>query len=103
MGPAHNRDTGRLQRAVRGLLATAWSLLRQLFHELSGLLFLVLAGIGVLASAREWMVYRQAGDLFRPLVATSFALLMLWFGVTSLLRARRILRERNAASGPRGA
>lgn len=86
-------------RAIKAFLLTLWNLLRQLFHEVSGLLFLILALVGIVASAREWMVYGHsaAPDLFRPIVATSFALLMLWFGVTSLARARRISRDRTNA------
>ena len=92
-------DLERLWRAIKAFLLTLWSLLRQLFHEVTGLLFLILAVVGVIASVREWIVYGHstAPDLLRPIVATGFALLMLWFGVTSLARARRINRDRTNA------
>ena len=85
-------DLEKLLRAVKQFLITLWRILRQLFHEVAGALFLALAAVGGLASWREWTAYRHAAEpgLFRPIAATVFAGLMIWFGLTSFLRAKRL-------------
>lgn len=83
------------------LLAAAWQgvltflraarrALAQLFHEVTGVFFLLFAVVGGLALAREYQ--RWATGSPRPgrlAVAAAFTLVFLWFGVTSFWRARR--------------
>ena len=68
--------------------------LRVLWNEIIGFLFVVIA-IGaapaVFRSVRD--LDKPDGSLFRVFVSVFFALLMLYFGVTSFLRARKIGRS----------
>ena len=61
---------------------------RQLGLEVTGFFFLAFAGIGGLAAYRE---YPEAGEgsLGRIAVISVFTLVFLWFGLSSLWRARR--------------
>jgi len=61
--------------------------LRQLWLEVTGFVFLSLAGIGFLALVREYAKYHQAhGGAGRMVVAGGFTLLFAWFGLSSFLR-----------------
>jgi hypothetical protein len=64
-----------------------WRVLRQLFHEVVGALFAVLALAWLNAAFRAW-----TRDVARWLIgiAASMALLFVFFAVTSFRRARRI-------------
>ena len=64
-----------------------WRVLRQLFHELVGELFAILALAWFNAAFRAW-----TRDVARWLIgiAVSMALLFVFFAVTSFRRARRI-------------
>ncbi len=79
---------------IRGAKATAGSLgrvLHQLWLEVTGFTFLVLAGIGVLAGLREYHKY-QAGQAVGPgrlIVAACFTVTFAWFGLSSFWRVRR--------------
>lgn len=88
------RKLVKLLHILKPFLGTLWRILRQLFHEVTGVLFLALALVGVAACWREWLIYRRAvePELFRMIAAALFTLLMFWFGVTSFLRARRLNR-----------
>jgi tryptophan-rich sensory protein len=71
--------------------------LRVLWNEIIGFVFLVLAAWSVPSTWRAWREFNQKGDtdnLFRLVLAGIFAALMIWFGLTSFLRARRIGRTR---------
>jgi hypothetical protein len=63
--------------------------LHQLWLEVTGFVFLALAGIGVVAFFREMAKY-QAGKEgpARTIAATVFTLVFAWFGVTSFWRVR---------------
>ena len=77
-------------RAGASFFSRAWWLLRQLWHEVMGAMFLVLAVGGASAAIREW---NTGADLLRLALAASFTLMMGWFGVTSFGRARRVKRQ----------
>jgi hypothetical protein len=64
--------------------------LHQLWLEVTGFVFLALAGIGGFAFLRELVKY-QAGKegLLRASVAIVFTFVFAWFGVTSFLRVRK--------------
>ena len=73
--------------------ATAGSLsqvLRQLWLEVTGFVFLAIAVIGGFALAREYAKY-QAGNApaGKVILAAVFTLLFAWFGLTSFWRARK--------------
>jgi hypothetical protein len=77
----------------RGLRVTAASFARVLgilWLEVTGFVFLSLAGIGGLAFTREYAKF-EAGKTGsgRVILAVCFTLTFGWFGVTSFWRARR--------------
>ena len=64
---------------------------RQLWLEVTGFTFLVLAGIGALAGFREYAKY-QAGQSAGPgrvILAACFTITFAWFGVSSFWRVRK--------------
>jgi len=67
---------------------------RVLWNEVIGFLFLC---IGVICGFRSVGLYRDfangSGHLVNVMVATSFTMLMLYFGISSFLRARKISRS----------
>jgi hypothetical protein len=67
-----------------------WRALRQLWLEITGVFFLIFALLGALAAYRELPALRAGeGSLPRITVISLFTLTFLWFGLTSLWRARR--------------
>lgn len=64
--------------------------LRVLWLEVAGLFFLVLALVGGGAAAREYHRHLVGtGSMGKMLLAAGFAVLFLYFGVTSFWRSRR--------------
>jgi uncharacterized membrane protein YraQ (UPF0718 family) len=72
---------------VRHSLRVVWRAARELFHEVTGALFFILALSGAQSAWRTWQ--RGAG---RWLVSVSagYALLMVLFGVLSFRDSRRV-------------
>lgn len=89
----------RYAAAFRRGAAAAWHslsyVLRRLWHEVTGFVFLCFAAIGGLAGFREYQRY-QAGDnvAARLAVALCFTAIFAWFAVTSFWRARNTKAER---------
>lgn len=79
---------------LSGIMATARSLgrvLHQLWLEVTGFVFLVMAGIGAMAGFREHAKL-QAGQVNgrgRLILAICFTLSFAWFGLSSFWRVRR--------------
>jgi len=70
--------------------------MRVLWNEVIGFVFIALAVWSVPSSVRAYRVWAESGDtdsLFRVLLAGVFAVMMIWFGITSFLRARKIGRS----------
>ena len=68
--------------------------LRVLWNEVIGFVFLALAVWAIPSTIRAVREFEgDAGSLFRVVLAGLFAVIMVWFGVTSFLRARRISRS----------
>jgi hypothetical protein len=78
---------------------TLWRTLYRLWLEISAFFFLVFAALGGFAAYREYPSL-QSGDrnLVRMAVICAFTLVFLWFGLSSLWRARRsaAAREKSA-------
>ena len=73
-------DIETLLRAIQQFLLTVWRILCQLFHELTGLLFLVLAAVGLtlpgLTRIQPWLVSAAAAGVMIVMVfATIFHLM----------------------------
>jgi hypothetical protein len=60
-------------------------LLRQLFHELTGTLFLALGLMAVPTAIREW----RGDSGWKAVAVTCFVALMVYYGVTSFRKAKR--------------
>ena len=79
---------------LKGIRATAASfgrVLHQLWLEVTGFVFLAMAGIGALAGMREYGKY-QSGHAAGPgrlTLAACFTVLFTWFGVSSFWRVKR--------------
>jgi len=84
------RSFGALTKAVRATASHFGRVLGQLWLEVTGFVFLFLAGIGVLAFFREYNKY-QAGHATssRVVLAVCFAGLFGWFGVSSFWRVKK--------------
>jgi hypothetical protein len=68
--------------------------LRILWNEMIGFLFLVLAAPAIWSAITNFRRVDQDGDnFFRAVLAVIFALVMMFFGISSFLRARRISRS----------
>ncbi len=81
------------QAATRALSATARAfgrVLHQLWLEVTGLIFLVMAASGGFAAAKEYAKY-EAGraGVGRVAVAVCFTVTFAWFGVSSFWRVRQ--------------
>jgi len=78
----NSRSVGAVTKAVRASASHFGRVLGQLWLEVTGFVFLALAGIGVIAFFREYAKY-QAGHATssRVLLAVCFAGLFGWFGV----------------------
>ncbi|HSY66318.1 MAG TPA: hypothetical protein VK829_17115 [Terriglobales bacterium] len=85
-----SRTVGAVTKAGRATAAHCGRVLGQLWLEVTGFVFLALAGIGVLAFVREYNRY-QAGHTTssRAMLAICFAGLFGWFGVSSFWKVRR--------------
>ena len=85
-----NRTAQAFWRAARVAGASFHRVLRQLWLEVTGFVFLVLAFIGGLAGVREYTKF-EAGKVGpgRLLVAICFCLTFSYFGLTSFWRVRR--------------
>jgi hypothetical protein len=80
-------EQGRL--LIKHLLPAVWKPIHSLWNEVIGFLFLSLALIGGFQIVR----HVRANDGWGTLIAVPFTLLMLWFGIDSFRRARKISRS----------
>ena len=89
----HARNSRSIGAVTSGARATAshfGRVLGQLWLEVTGFVFLFLAGIGVIAFFREYAKYQTGhATSSRAVLAVCFAGLFGWFGVSSFWRVRR--------------
>ena len=83
-----------LWQAVQTFLVTVWRVTRQLFHEVAGTAFLLLAAAGALSTWRYWKsrpaMPHAGSELWALCVAAAFTLMMAAFSVASFRSARRV-------------
>jgi hypothetical protein len=87
-----SRTGAALVRAVRATARSFGRVAHQLWLEVTGFTFLVIAGIGALAGFREYNKL-QAGQVTgrgRLALAICFTISFAWFGLTSFWRVRRM-------------
>jgi hypothetical protein len=86
----HARRTrifGAVTKAARATASHFGRVLRQLWLEVTGFVFLALAGIGVIAFLREYAKYHAGhATSSRLVLAVCFTALFVWFGVDSFWR-----------------
>ena len=63
--------------------------MRVLWNEMIGFIFICL---GLLPIPSAWRAYTEQ-EVFRMLLTSSFSVIMLYFGLTSFLRAKKINRN----------
>jgi hypothetical protein len=80
------RTFGAVMHAVRTTAGHLGRVLGQLWLEVTGFVFLALAGIGCLAFFREYAKHHTGG---RVILAACFTLLFGWFGLSSFWRVRK--------------
>ena len=84
------RTGGALLKGVRAAVAHTARVLGQLWLEVTGFVFLAIAGIGALALVREYTRYKTGLDgPGRLLVAILFTVIFTWFGLNSFWRSRK--------------
>lgn len=76
-----------LRRSALVTLPTLWRVARQLFHEVTGALFVLFAGFGTVAAWKQW---KQRPTIWLVGFAIAYALMMTVFAVGSFRRARRV-------------
>lgn len=85
------RIGGAVLSGVRVSLQSVTRVLRQLWLEVTGFTFLVMAIIGGFAGFREYAKY-QAGEAAGPgrvILAACFTVTFAWFGVSSFWKVRK--------------
>ncbi|HKS72864.1 MAG TPA: hypothetical protein VJQ82_06670 [Terriglobales bacterium] len=87
---SRSRSFGAISRACKATASHTGRVLGQLWLEVTGFVFLCLAGIGGIAFVREFLRY-QAGKATagRVGLAIGFTLLFGWFGISSFWRVRK--------------
>jgi hypothetical protein len=85
-----NRTVGAVFKAGQVTLRSFGRVLHQLWLEVTGFVFLVLAAVGGVALNREFVKYHAGhGEPLRVAVAVCFCLTFGYFGVSSFWRVRR--------------
>jgi len=74
-------------RQSGGFFRTLWRVIRQIFHESTGAIFLILALFWTIAAVRQW---RQGGETWAWVALGGFALIFAGFGWSSFRAARRV-------------
>ena len=84
--------------AIQAFLPRIWGIVRQVFHEVMGLVFLVLAAFFAVGAHGFLQTYRRLDEnpdeLPKLILVGVFVALFAAFGVSSFLRARRVSRGR---------
>jgi len=83
------RTFGAVMQAAKTTASHLGRVLGQLWLEVTGFVFLSLAGIGLLAFFREYAKYHAGATPGRTLVAGGFTVLFGWFGLSSFWRIRK--------------
>jgi hypothetical protein len=73
--------------AIRNFLRVLWRAARELFHEVTGTLFFLIALSAIQATWRAW--HRGAGQWMVGMTG-GYALLMIVFGILSFRDSRRV-------------
>jgi len=84
------RTAGAIRQALRITASSMGRVLHQLWLEVTGFVFLAMAGIGCFPLGREWSKFAAGKEgPGRLLVATCFVVTFGYFGLSSFWRVRR--------------
>ena len=78
---------------VRHVVPAVLKPLRVLWNEMIAFIFLVFGVLAGFSTWREYMTGRNAGSPLLLLGGGGFALMLIYFGLSSFLRARKISRS----------
>jgi uncharacterized membrane protein len=83
------RQAGHFAKFAKHVIPAAVKPMHSLWHEVLGFFFLAFAGIGL------WKIYRNAAVMgpIQVTILTIFIVVMIIYGVSSFLKARRISRS----------
>lgn len=85
-----SRTFGAVLNGVRTTVSHFTGVLHQLWLEITGFVFLAFAGVGLVATVREYVSYRAGhGSSAHLAAAAGFTLMFGWFGATSFWRVRK--------------
>ncbi|HEY8669695.1 MAG TPA: hypothetical protein VIL63_02555 [Terriglobales bacterium] len=85
-----SRTYGAILGGARATLGHFGKVLHQLWHEITGFVFLVFAVTGLVATYREYAAYHAGkADSSRVATAAAFTLVFGWFGISSFWRSRK--------------
>jgi len=85
-----SRTYGAVLNAAKATASHFLSILRQLWLEVTGFIFLIFAGLGLVATVREYTAYHAGrGNSGHLAAAVGFCLMFSWFGVTSFWKSRK--------------
>ena len=73
--------------AARHFFRVLWKAARELFHEVTGMLFFLIAFAGIQSAWRTW---QRGSAQWLVGVSVGYALLMIFFGVLSFRDSRRV-------------
>jgi putative exporter of polyketide antibiotics len=84
------RTYGAVRSGTRAAFSRFGEIFRQLWHEVTGFVFLAIAAAGVAGLVRAYAAYHVGkGTPSRVVLAAGFTLMFAWFGVSSFARARK--------------
>jgi hypothetical protein len=89
-----SRTLGAITKAVRATARSFGHVAHQLWLEVTGAIFIFMAGVGGIEIVREWTKYRAGHTTSgRVAVAICFTLTFAWFGVSSFWKVRQKARR----------
>jgi hypothetical protein len=84
-----NRTLGAITKAARATVQSFGHVLHQLWLEVTGAIFIFMAGVGGIEIAHEWTKYHAGRTTSgRFAVAICFTLTFAWFGVSSFWKVK---------------
>ena len=84
-----SRTYSAVLKGAKATLGHFAGVMHQLWLEITGLVFLAFAGVGLIAFAREYAAYHAGrGTSGHIAIAAGFSVMFTWFGISSFWRAR---------------
>lgn len=85
-----SRTLGALLSGAKATVGHFAGVMHQLWLEITGFIFLAFAGVGLVATVREYVAYHGGhGNSGHLAAAAGFALMFAWFGGSSFWKVRK--------------